>query len=158
MKEVVSTIHIDAPVQAVFAACTDFAGAAGRISSITKMDVITPGPVGKGTKFRETRKMFGKEATETMEVLEFTPNKSYLLGAGSCGCIYRSEFLFAPSGKGTDLTVRFSARPQSFMAKLMSFIMAPLMAGMIRKCFAKDLGEIKASLENPPPAAQPAAA
>ena len=148
MKEIVATAHIGASPAAVFAACTDFAGAAERISGITKMEVLTPGPVGKGTKFRETRKMFGKEATETMEVIEFTPNKSYVLGAKSCGCRYRSELTFNQNGNGTDVAMSFRATPLTFMSEIMGAVMAPMMTGMLRKCLHGDLADIKKYVES----------
>jgi len=147
MKDIVATTHIDAPPPAVFEVCTDFAGAANRISAITKIEVLTPGPVGKGTRFRETRKMFGKEATETMEVIEFTPGRSYVLGAESCGCRYRTEFTVTPSGSGSDVTIHFRGTPQTFMAKVMGTIMAPMMSGMLRKCLDGDLADIKKYVE-----------
>jgi hypothetical protein len=147
MKEIVATVHMQAPPAAVFAACTDFAGAAERITAITKMEVLTPGPVGKGTRFRETRKMMGKEATETMEVIEFTQDRSYVLGAESCGCRYRTELTFTSSGDGTDVSIHFRGTPLTFMAKVMAAVMAPMMSGMLWKCLEGDLADIKKHVE-----------
>jgi len=147
MKEIVATTHMGASPSAVFAACTDFGGAAGWISAITRMEVLTPGPVGKGTRFRETRRMFGKEATETMEVIEFTPNTSYVLGAESCGARYRSTFTFTPLGAGTEVEFRFAATPLTLMARVMGVLMMPVMKGMLRKCVVQDLEDIKKHVE-----------
>ena len=148
MKEIVVTKHIGASPAAVFAACTDIPNAAKNISAITNIKMLTPGPVGKGTKFRETRKLMGKEATETMEFLEFTPNKSYLLGAESCGMRYRTSFDFRQNGNGTDVEVRFNATPLTVGARIMGTMMSMFMSGMLRKCLNHDLDEIKKRVES----------
>ena len=70
MAGITASLRIEAPVSTVFALATDLDGWAGRIKAITRIEKLTPGPVRVGTRFKETRKMFGKEATETMEQLE----------------------------------------------------------------------------------------
>ena len=47
------TQHIDAPVEMVFHLATDLDGWAGRIKGITKIERLTAGPVGVGTRFRD---------------------------------------------------------------------------------------------------------
>lgn len=142
MKDVVVSKRINAPRERVFEVFTDLHNGAKNISGILKLDVLTAGPIGKGTRFRETRKMFGKEATETMEIVEFSPPSGYTVTANSCGCAYKSTFTFTSAGEATDAEMRFSAKPQSFMAKLMSPLGA-LMVGTMRKCIEQDLNELK---------------
>src|SRR5438445_13881615 len=98
MAGVTATQRIEAPVETVFRLSTDLDHWAGRIQGITKVERLTSGPVGVGTRFKETRKMFGKEATETMEFSAFEPNRRYELTADSCGAVYRIEFRFEPDG------------------------------------------------------------
>ena len=50
--------HIEAPPERVFEVVTDLRGAPERIRGITKMEVLTEGPIGGGTRYRETRIMF----------------------------------------------------------------------------------------------------
>jgi len=63
--------YIEAPREVVFDAALDLHSAAENIGAITKMEVLTDGPIGLGTRFRETRVMFRKEATELMEITVF---------------------------------------------------------------------------------------
>ena len=49
--------RVEAPVEKTFAVYSDVTNAAGRIKGIRKIELLTPGPVGVGTKFRETRVM-----------------------------------------------------------------------------------------------------
>lgn len=138
---------IDAPPERVFLAASDFAGAPGRIKGIVKVEVLTNGPVGKGTRFRETRKFLGREASEEMEVIEFEPPRRYLLGAESHGCRYRTEFAFVPTAAGTTVRMTFGAEPLTFFSKVMTVLMRPLMKKMVSMC-AKDLDDLKSHLES----------
>lgn len=148
MAAIELTKHIDAPPDRVFAAASDFRGAADRISAITKMEVLTEGPIGVGTRFRETRFMFKREATEEMTVKTFDPPNGYALGAESCGCRYHTEFRFRPNGSGTDVNLSFDAQPLSFVAKIMSFLLMPFMKKACVKACEQDLEDLKASLES----------
>ena len=65
MPRLHETIDTHLPLDDAFAFVSDFANAPKRIKSILRVNVLTPGPVGVGTRFTETRVMFGREATET---------------------------------------------------------------------------------------------
>lgn len=149
MKSVSITKHIAAPCEAVFARAADFPRAAEHVRGITRVEMLTEGPVGMGTRFRETRVMFGREASEVMEVTAFEPSKRYVVEAESCGCHYRSEFRFKPSGNGTDMEMVFGAQPLTWMAKIMGILMAPMMKKMVLGCVVKDLDDIAASFDRP---------
>lgn len=137
---------VAAPPAAVFAAYADFAHAADRIADILRVEVLTPGPVGVGTRFKETRKMFGKEATETMEVVAFDPPAGYELRAARGGTEYRTRFTFTPDGAGTRVEAEFRARPVALWAKPFTPLLY-LMRGFLRKCLARDLDQMRAFVE-----------
>lgn len=144
--------QINAPTERVFAAATDFPTAPQRVSGITKIEMLTTGPVGKGTKFRETRVMFGKDATATMEVIDFQPGRSCTLGSTECGCEYRKVVSVRPAGGGaggTELTLDFSGKPLTFFAKLMSPLQSLMVKKVGAKALKKDLADLKAFLEKP---------
>jgi hypothetical protein len=146
MASVIVSQWIQAPVAEVFALATDIEAMPGRIRDIVKVEQLTPGPMAMGTRFRETRIVFRKEATETFEVTQFTPNAGYELTAASCGAEYRTTFAFTPEGDGTRVDVAVRTRAVSFFAKLFTPL-AFLMKGMLRKCVAKDLDDLKAAAE-----------
>lgn len=146
MPRVTVSQSVAAPPAEVFAACADFAGAPGRIAEIIRVELLTPGPVGVGTRFRETRKLFGKEATETMEVVAFDPPRGYELRAASGGNEYHTRFAFVPDGAGTRVDAEFHARPARWWA--WGFVpLMYLMGGVIRRCLAGDLDQIRAAVE-----------
>ena len=138
--------HIEAPPERVFEVVTDLRGAPERIRGITKMEVLTEGPIGVGTRYRETRIMFKREASEVMEITTFDPPRSMATRAESCGCLYHTEFRCTPSGGGTDLELLFDGQPQSFFGKLMGFLFSFMMKSCIKET-EKDLDDIKAAVE-----------
>jgi hypothetical protein len=146
MATITVTQSIQAPVAEVFALACDIENSPGRIRDIVKVEMLTPGPMALGTKFKETRIVFKKEATETFEVTQFTPNVSYEFTANSCGAEYRTTFAFTPEGAGTRVDVAVRTRAVSFFAKLFTPLMF-LMRGMLRKCVAKDLDDLRAAAE-----------
>jgi carbon monoxide dehydrogenase subunit G len=146
------TRHIAAPPDVVFHYAADFERAPQRIRGIKKVELLTQGPVGVGTRFKETRIVFKREATETMEVVAFDPPRGYTLGAESCGCRYRIQFRFAPANDGTDVELKFDAEPLTFLARLMGFLMGRMIE-MCAKESAKDLEDLKAAIEQGPQAA-----
>lgn len=148
MTSISSTTRINAPQERVFEVFADLRSAPQRIKSIIRLEVLGDGAIGKGTRFRETRKMFGKEATETMEITQFDSPRSYTVEATSCGTHYVSRFDFKPDGNATDVQMTFSATPQTFFAKLMVKMMGKKMAEMCRKMVEKDMTDLKGVIES----------
>lgn len=142
---------IAARPEEVFAASSNIPAWAEVIPAITKIEMLTDGPIGVGTRFIETRTMFGREASETMEVIEFEPPSHYVLSAESHGCRYRTEIRFEPDGDATRMSFHFNAEPLTLFAKIMSFVMKPMMKKMIQLC-AKDLQALKEHIESQRPA------
>ena len=138
---------VNAPSDSVFEVFSDLRSAADRISGITKLEVVTDGPVGVGTRFRETRVMFKRECTEEMEITGFEPGRSYTVHCESCGAVYDSTFRFTPDGPATRVEVEFNCRPVSFFAKIMSPLSA-LMMGPMKRCIDKDLEDLTTAIEN----------
>jgi carbon monoxide dehydrogenase subunit G len=153
MAMVTMSVRIHCSPEAAFEVFSDLERAAQRIPAIKMIEILRPGigpagPVGKGTRWRETRVMFGKEATEEMEITAFDPPRGYTAEAHSHGMHYITGFEFRPVAAGeTEVQVRFECRPETFSAKVMGVVMGPLMKGMIRKCFKADMEALKAVIE-----------
>ncbi len=134
--------QIDASPEAVFAVLVDVAKMPERIPEITKIELLTPGPIGVGSKIAETRVMFGKPTTETFEVTEFEPGKRFTMVATSCGVEYVCIHRLSPDEKGgTQFELEMQMKPKSLVAKLMA-PMGWLMKGMMKKAIAKDLDSL----------------
>jgi Polyketide cyclase / dehydrase and lipid transport len=142
------TKHVATPVEVVFDVASDLAHAAEHVLGIEKIELLTPGPVGVGTKWRETRRMMGREATETLEIKAFDRPRSYTVGCESCGCYFETVFRFEPQAGGTDVTLDVRTKSLTFMAKLMSPIGKLMMGKVMRKCMDDDLEDVKRVAES----------
>ena len=139
--------HFDAPLESVFELISDFRRAAENVRGIEKLELLTDGPIGVGTRFRETRIMFGKEATEEMEVTAFDPPRGYTVECESCGCLYHAEYYLVGDIAGTHVRLTVTTRPVTLAAKLMSPL-ALLMSGPMKKCMEADLDDLRAVAES----------
>ena len=137
---------VNAPVANVFEVYSDFGNAAARVDGIENIELLTDEPIGKGTRFRETRIMFGRESTEEMKVTEFEPNRKYTVEAFSCGAHFQTVFRFEPQGNSTNVEVELKTRSVSWFAKLMSPL-GFLMAGSMKKMFESDIDQLKSYCE-----------
>ena len=146
MKPLHISTLVDAAPELVFAAASDFQNAPERVSGIERVEMLTEGPLRVGTRFRETRTMFGKQAVEEMEVIDLQPGRSYTLGADSCGCRFESVVSCTPEGTGTRLAIEMVSTPKTLAAKLMAPLGA-VMAGAMKKAMQQDLEDIRRSVE-----------
>lgn len=140
--------RIDAPPQAVFAIMADIPRWHQVFAKIESIEMLTSGPVAVGTRFRETRTMFGKSATEEMTVAELVPSHRLVLTAFSHGTAYRTERIVEPSAGGSTMMLDFEGRPMSLFARLMTPV-GWLFLGHVKKQIAADLEDLKRAAEQP---------
>ncbi len=150
MGRIVVEKHINAPVDLVFARLTDLESWPETVEGITRIEKLTEGPVRNGTRFTETRVMFGKEHSETMTFGDVLPNRGYTLTASSCGMLYESVHSLAAEGAGTHLRMEMTSTPISLGAKIIAPIMGVLLKGTMKKMIAKDLDDIARGCESGP--------
>lgn len=148
MQQVEVSRHVAAPVERVWAVATDLPAAPEVLSGVQAVEVLTPGPFAVGTRWRETRTMMGRSATEEMRVTAVEPQRSYTVEANSAGAHYVSTFDFMPTADGgTDLTMRFGGRPTNVAARVLAGITAPLARRMVAKALQGDLDDIARAAE-----------
>lgn len=153
MTTVTIEIDINASPQRTFETFTNLPRMGEVVTAINKMEILTDGPVGVGTRFSETRTMMGKQATEEMEVTQFDPPSLFVHEAKSHGCHYISTYRFEPVGEGTKVTLTFEGRALTFGAKLMTIALGWMMKGAIRKCVGADFNDLKGEAESQPASA-----
>ena len=59
---------VRAPADRLWAILTDIAHADQTLSGVTRVEPLTEGPYRVGTRWRETRRMFGREDTQQLRV------------------------------------------------------------------------------------------
>lgn len=143
------SIDIAAAPDAVWQVITDIENAAQTIRGIDHVEVLTPaaGPSIVGLKWRETRTMFGKEATEVMWITAAEDARFYETRAESHGAIYVSRLSIEPTDDGCTLTMSFDGQAVTFGAKVMWALTGWMAKGAMRKALSADLEDIKAAVE-----------
>jgi hypothetical protein len=111
--------------------------------NIKSMVKLTEGPVGVGTRYRETRLMNGKEAQAELEIVDFEPNQRYAMKNVTDGIetIYRYTFKQENDGTRVDLVCELSA---SGVKKLM----LPMVASILKKEDGDHLQRLKKVMES----------
>ncbi len=145
MKITIETTIAAAP-EIVFATIADIARWPDFIEAIERIEMLTSGGLEVGTRFRETRTMFGRSATEEMTVAALEVPARMVLTASNHGTRYRATHELRRAEAGTRLELAFEGVPASFAAKLLS-VVGVLFVAPLRRQLAADLADVKAEAE-----------
>ena len=143
------TQHIHATPDKVWAVISDIPGSAATLSGIDALQMLSDGPYGEGTRWKETRTMMGRAETVEMWVTRADPPRSTTVKALQGGADYTSRFTLAERDGGTDLTLTFGAdvvKP-TVLSKVSMALFGKIGMSITRKALAKDLAEIAAKAE-----------
>lgn len=151
MAKVTVSSEVKAPVEQVFGLFTDIEHAAGRVSGIKEIEVMSPGPFNLGYRWTETREVMGRLDDATMEITSFEPNRTYTVthykgGTFGSGVRIDTVFTFDPVPAGTKVSVEFELHPEGLPPALL----LPLewaIAGKVRHVLSDDLTDLKQSIE-----------
>jgi uncharacterized protein YndB with AHSA1/START domain len=140
--------QIAAPKEKVFAALTDFSTVGQWMKGFVRIDRIKGEGFNTGDVWRETRKMFGREATEEFEVTGLVPNKEirlYIDGTkgSSKKVVYNFQYLLEDKDGGTLLTLNGEVMGMKGFAGFMF----KLFKGVFKKALLKDIRDMKAWIE-----------
>lgn len=147
MHQVTVERRVAASPGRVWEVLTDLEGSPDVIEAIDSVDIHTDPPFGVGTRWTETRTIFKRQATETMEVTAIDPGRSYVVEAVGTGATYRSEFRVEQAGDGAVVIMTFGAEPLGFTGKLLEHTVGRLFAGATRKAVEADLDDIARAAE-----------
>jgi hypothetical protein len=147
-----TSVYVEAPPAVAFAALSNIERWKEWLPSLVAVDKLTPGPFGRDTEWRETRKMFGKEAVEHFRVTRYEPpSRLDLFVDGSKGSSKRGEYRFTyelvPERSGTNVELTGDIRMPGFWG-----LFSRMLVGKFKKACHKDLEALKQHLESPWPA------
>lgn len=138
---------VAAPVETVWAVATDLTAAPETLTGVTRVEVLEGEIFGVGTRWRETRTMMGREATEEMVVTAATAPSSYTVEADNHGVHYVSTFAFAALGADrTEVTMTFAGTPTAPQNPLVK-LMGRFGLRMVRKTLEQDLADLARAAE-----------
>lgn len=152
MDDLTLSRRIAATPEQVWAVLTDLDNAASTLQGVTRVERLTDGPYSVGTRWRETRTMFGKESTQEMWVAENDPWRRSLIQAEAGGTAYETEFRLEQLGAdpaATNLTVRFGASTTdpSGIQKAVMKVFGGWAIKATTKALKQDLADIAAAAE-----------
>jgi hypothetical protein len=142
---------IDAGTAAVWDVLTDLTRAPQRLSGVTSVQIMTPGPYAVGTRWRETRTFFGRPSTEEMWVRDNHPLRRTVVEAGQGDTTYRTVWELIAAGEvddegrsdTTELTVAFTGTvSDSPLNRAAMSVLGPLGLRATRRSLEKDLDDI----------------
>ncbi len=139
---------IAAPPATVWAELADVAGWSRWLPNLVQLELLGDGAFGVGMRFRETRKMFGRDATEIFEVTAAEPSHSFDLHVdGREGSSRRGNYHFSyrlePVAVGTCLRLDARIEGMGWFFKRIG----RLFAGGFRRALAADLAAFKRHVE-----------
>lgn len=139
---------IGAPIEKVWALATDIERWPELIGGIEGVELLTDASFGEGIRWRETRRMFGRAATEEMWVAEIDPGRSYTVETENHGVRYVSTFTFTAAGDGrTEGVVTFGAQPRTNVARVLGTITSAVAARGVAKTLEADLQDLATAAE-----------
>ena len=145
-------VEVKVPVNAtkhdVWQKVVDIENAAKTITGIEKVEILDKPSQGiVGLKWKETRTLFGKTATETIWITDAIEDSYYLTEAQSHGSVYKSKIELSDQDGTTYLGMDFDAEAKSFGAKVLSATMGFMIKGAMKKALLQDLTDVKAAVE-----------
>lgn len=141
------TRHVDAPCEVVWGVLTDLDHAPEVMEAISRVERVHGDGFDVGTRWRETRTMFGRDATEEMEVTSIDPPRGYVVEADGQDAHYRTEFTLDEEAGGTRVTMVFGAEPRGVTGRLMAATVGRLFAAATRRAVAADLADVARASE-----------
>ncbi len=145
-----ASITINASKAAVWAATTDVERFAELLSGVQKIEIIERPAAGLvGLKWKETRMLFGKEATVEKWITEAQESAFYATRAEQDGFVFITTNRVSGTDGAVTLTGTHETRPQGFSAKVKALPMV-FFKGVIKKAITQDLKDIKVAVERAP--------
>jgi carbon monoxide dehydrogenase subunit G len=144
MRETVVSREADAPADHVWSIATDIDRAPQVVSAIASVERVDAGEgFGVGTRWRETRHLYGRRATEEMWVTAVDPGRSYTVEADGAGGAYRSTTRVEPLERGRSrVSIAFASIPGGPVARLVAATIGRLLEGPTRRALRQDLDDI----------------
>jgi uncharacterized protein YndB with AHSA1/START domain len=136
------TVHLNKPVEQVFAFLTDTGKLATWQSNLIKSESLTEGPLRTGSRFREVRRINNKEEQIEGEITTLEPNKRLETKTVTKPQAMVS-YALDPEQGGTRLKYSFVLETSGLMR-----LLEPLIASSIKKDMDADFETLKSLLEN----------
>jgi uncharacterized protein YndB with AHSA1/START domain len=147
MSTVAVTGFIEAHAVDVWRLLTDLSGRAARLSAAGPVHLLTPGPFGPGTAWREERvQPDGDTLTEEFLVVEAVAPHRLVLCSSGAGVDYRITWTLRPVRRRrrgcTAVTVTQEAAPNGPYGRVVALLLGTLAARAVEVALRRDLTDL----------------
>ena len=141
--DVRTEIVIDRPRDRVAAYAGDPSNAPAWYVNIESVEWVTPPPLAVGSRLAFVARFLGRRLAYTYEIVELVPGERLVMRTAEGPFPMETTYTWEPAGDGkTRMTLRNRGEPAGF-----SRLVAPMMAGSMRRANRNDLARLKELLE-----------
>jgi hypothetical protein len=134
---------IQRPVDEVAAYAADPTHAPAWYANIESVEWETEPPVQVGSRMAFVARFLGRRLAYTYEVVDLVPGERLVMRTAEGPFPMETTYTWVPEGTGTRMTLRNRGEPVGF-----SKVVAPFMAGAMRRANRKDLAALRTVLES----------
>jgi Polyketide cyclase / dehydrase and lipid transport len=144
-----SMVVIEAPIERVWGELADVEGQPRWMTEMKAVRILTPGPIGVGTRGEADVRIAGIGVSDPVEIVEFSPPRRFAI---------RHEGLFTGGGvielrAGTDGRTTIATWDETLVPPLLPELGALVQRPILAAIFQADLHRFRELLETPPPGA-----
>ncbi|MYL34846.1 hypothetical protein GLW08_15700 [Pontibacillus yanchengensis] len=136
-------VTIAKPKTEVFTFLTSFDNATTIMPNVVKNEILSEGPFGVGTRFRETRLIRGREASSEIEVIEYEPSEKFSVRSELEGLATLYHYKLQSTETGTEVTFECEINASSLKMKLIK----PLFKRIMKKEDGDHVRRMKEAME-----------
>jgi uncharacterized membrane protein len=141
--DVQTDIEIDRPRAEVAGYASDPDNATAWYENIRSVEWQSPKPLAVGSRIMFVAQFLGRSLAYTYEVREMVPGERFVMSTAEGPFPMETTYTWRDAaGGGTAMALRNRGEPAGF-----SKLVAPMMAGAMRRANRKDLARLKALLE-----------
>lgn len=139
----IKEVYIDASVETVFNVASDFNNSVFIMDNVVGIEMLTEGPVQKGTKVKEVREVRGRTIESILVFTEYVANQKYSVTSENNGIFIEYHYSFHPQENGTVVNFEGFIRTKGFKNALLK----PIVTAIIKKEDGDHLDRLKEFIE-----------
>jgi len=136
-------VTIAKPKEEVFSFAANMDNSTNVMPNVVNIEKLTEGPVGVGTKYRETRDIRGKQASSVIEVVEYQPDERYSVESTMEGLQTIYHYWFTEEGGETKIRFECEINTSTLKMKLVK----PVFKRIMKKEDGDHLQHMKKAIE-----------
>ncbi|WNS75341.1 SRPBCC family protein [Bacillus sp. DTU_2020_1000418_1_SI_GHA_SEK_038] len=118
MADFRSSVIIHKPISEVFHYMASMENVPELMPNVVKMEKLTEGPIGKGTRFKESRSVRGNTVNADIEMIQYIQDQAFTTRSNSNGLITEYAYAFHEIEEGTQVEMDAFVKTSGLRMKL----------------------------------------